>query len=91
MEPNIFDKIHEIDLKNPSSNHHNAGFSDQERNKMTELLSHGYIDTFRYLYPDKKDQSRNVMILFHKWQLLKLPLYEHIEKPNDRHRILSNH
>ena len=45
----------EIDLKNPSSNHHNAGFSDQERNKMTELLSHGYIDTFRYLYPDKKD------------------------------------
>ena len=46
---------HEIDLKNPLSNHHNAGFSDQERNKMTELLSHGYIDTFRYLYPDKKD------------------------------------
>lgn len=46
---------HEIDLKNPSSNHHNAGFSDQERNKMTELLSHGYVDTFRYLYPDKKD------------------------------------
>ena len=46
---------HEIDLKNPSSNHHNAGFSDQERSKMTELLSHGYIDTFRYLYPDKKD------------------------------------
>lgn len=45
----------EIDLKNPSSNHHNAGFSDQERNKMTELLSHGYIDTFRYLYRDKKD------------------------------------
>lgn len=45
----------EIDLKNPSSNHHNAGFSDQERNKMTELLSNGYIDTFRYLYPDKKD------------------------------------
>lgn len=37
---------HEIDLKNPSSNHHNAGFSDQERGKMTELLSHGYIDTF---------------------------------------------
>lgn len=34
---------HEIDLKNPSSNHHNAGFSDQERNKMTELLSHGYM------------------------------------------------
>lgn len=42
----------EIDLKNPSSNHNNAGFSDQEREKMTQLLSHGYIDTFRYLYPD---------------------------------------
>ena len=46
---------HAIDLKNPSSNHHNAGFSDQERSKMTQLLSHGYIDTFRYLYPDKTD------------------------------------
>ena len=45
----------EIDLKNPSSNHQNAGFSDQERSKMTEFLSHGYIDTFRYLYPDKTD------------------------------------
>lgn len=46
---------HEIDLKNPSSNYHNAGFSDEERSKMTQLLSHGYIDTFRYLYPDKTD------------------------------------
>lgn len=46
---------HEIDLKNPASNHKNAGFSDQEREKMTELLSHGYIDTFRYLYPDQTE------------------------------------
>lgn len=45
----------EIDLKNPASNHKNAGFSDQEREKMTQLLSHGYIDTFRYLYPDQMD------------------------------------
>ena len=45
----------EIDLKNPQSNHKNAGFSDEERAKMTTLLSHGYIDTFRYFYPDKKD------------------------------------
>ena len=43
----------EIDLKNPSSNHHNAGFSDEERSKMTELLNSGFIDTFRYKYPDK--------------------------------------
>lgn len=42
----------EIDLKNPSSNRKNAGFSDQERNKMTELLSAGFTDTFRYFYPD---------------------------------------
>lgn len=43
----------EIDLKNPSGNHKNAGFTDEEREKMTKLLSSGYIDTFRYFYPDK--------------------------------------
>ncbi len=43
----------EIDLKNPSTNRGNAGFTDEERGKMTELLSAGYIDTFRYFYPDK--------------------------------------
>jgi len=42
----------EIDLKNPKSNRGNAGFSDEERAKMTELLSAGFTDTFRYLYPD---------------------------------------
>lgn len=42
----------EIDLKNPASNRKNAGFSDEERGKMTELLSSGFTDTFRYLYPD---------------------------------------
>lgn len=45
----------EIDIKNPASNHKNAGFSDEERAKMTQLLSHGYIDTFRYLYPNQTD------------------------------------
>ena len=44
-----------IDLKNPSSNHHNAGFTDEERGKFTALLDAGFIDTFRYLYPDTKD------------------------------------
>jgi len=43
----------EIDLKNPQSNHKNAGFSDEERACMTELLSHGYVDSFRHFYPDK--------------------------------------
>lgn len=42
----------EIDLKNPKTNRKNAGFSDEERGKMTELLNSGFIDSFRYLYPD---------------------------------------
>ncbi len=42
----------EIDLKNPSSNHHNAGFTDEEREKFSSLLAGGFIDTFRYFYPD---------------------------------------
>lgn len=45
----------EIDLKNPSTNHHNAGFTDEERGKMTELLESGFTDSFRQLYPDKED------------------------------------
>ena len=42
----------EIDLKNPKTNHFSAGFSDEERGKFTELLSKGFVDTFRTLYPD---------------------------------------
>ena len=42
----------EIDLKNPKNNRKNAGFSDEERSKMTELLGSGFTDTFRYFYPD---------------------------------------
>ena len=45
----------EIDLKNPKTNHHNAGFTDEERGKMSELLAAGFTDTFRYFYPDKTD------------------------------------
>ena len=45
----------EIDLKNPKTNRHNAGFTDEERGKMTELLSAGFTDTFRHFYPDQKD------------------------------------
>ncbi len=45
----------EIDLKNPSANHHNAGFTDEERGKMSELLDSGFIDTFRYFYPDQTE------------------------------------
>lgn len=44
----------EIDLKNPKTNRRNAGFSDEERGKFTELLNAGFIDTFRYFYPNQE-------------------------------------
>ena len=46
----------EIDLKNPKTNHNNAGFTDEEREKMTELLNAGFVDTFRYMYSDLENQ-----------------------------------
>ena len=45
----------EIDLKNPKTNRRSAGFTDEEREKMTELLEAGFTDTFRYLYPTKEN------------------------------------
>lgn len=45
----------EIDIRNPNTNRRNAGFTDEERDKFTQLLSAGFIDTFRYLHPDAKD------------------------------------
>ncbi len=45
----------EIDLKNPKSNRRNAGFTDEERGKFSQLLEAGFIDTFRHLYPDARD------------------------------------
>lgn len=47
----------EIDLKNPDTNHFNAGFTDEERGKMSELLSSGFVDTWRYLNPEKEKYS----------------------------------
>ncbi|WP_455760804.1 exodeoxyribonuclease III [Eshraghiella crossota] len=46
----------EIDIKNPKTNRKNAGFTDEERQKMTELLDSGFIDTFRYFYPDAEQR-----------------------------------
>ena len=46
----------EIDLKNPKSNHMNAGFTDQERDCFTRVTESGFIDSFRYFYPDEKDK-----------------------------------
>ena len=45
----------EIDLKNPKTNRKNAGFTDEERNKMTVMLENGFTDTFRYFYPEQKE------------------------------------
>jgi exodeoxyribonuclease III len=45
----------EIDLKNPKSNQGNSGFTDEERGKLSELLEKGFVDSFRYLYPDRQD------------------------------------
>lgn len=45
----------EIDLKNPRTNRHNAGFTDEERNRFSKILENGFVDTFRYFYPDQKD------------------------------------
>lgn len=47
----------EIDLKNPKTNKENAGFTNEEREKMTELLNAGFIDSYRYLYPEKIEYS----------------------------------
>ena len=55
----------EIDLKNPKTNRKNAGFSDEERAKMTELLGSGFTDTFRYFYPDVTDRYSWWSYMFH--------------------------
>ena len=55
----------EIDLKNPKTNVGNAGFTNEERGKMSELLNAGFIDTFRYLYPDKENVYTWWSYMFH--------------------------
>lgn len=55
----------EIDLKNPKSNHNNAGFTDRERACFSKVLSSGYVDSFRYLYPDKTEAYSWWSYMFH--------------------------
>ncbi len=55
----------EIDLKNPKSNHRNAGFTDEERERFSVLLNAGFIDTFRYFYPDLEDAYSWWSYMFH--------------------------
>ncbi len=55
----------EIDLKNPKSNRGNAGFSDEERAAFSNLLSHGFVDTFRHFYPDRTGAYSWWSYMFH--------------------------
>ena len=55
----------EIDLKNPASNHHNAGFTDEERTKLSNLLECGFVDSFRYLYPERTGAYSWWSYMFH--------------------------
>lgn len=55
----------EIDLKNPDTNHSSAGFTDQERDAFTHLLERGWIDTYRYLYPEKEESYSWWSYMFH--------------------------
>ena len=55
----------EIDLKNPKTNRKNAGFTDEERAKMTELLNAGFVDTFRYKYPEVEGKYSWWSYMFH--------------------------
>lgn len=55
----------EIDLKNPKSNHHNAGFTDEERECFSRVLDSGFTDTFRHFYPDKTDIYSWWSYMFH--------------------------
>ena len=55
----------EIDLKNPKTNRKNAGFTDEERAKMTELLNAGFVDTYRYKYPEVEGKYSWWSYMFH--------------------------
>lgn len=55
----------EIDLKHPKSNRKNSGFTEEERGKLSELLESGFVDSFRYLYPDRKDAYSWWSYLYH--------------------------
>ena len=55
----------EIDLKNPKTNVHNAGFTQEERDKMSALLERGFVDSFRFLHPDERDRYSWWSYMFH--------------------------
>lgn len=85
----------EIDLKNPSTNKHNAGFTNEEREKMTQLLDSGFVDTFRTLYPDKKDIYSWWSYMFHAreknagWRIDYFIVSEKIKEEIEDSKILT--
>lgn len=85
----------EIDLKNPSTNRHNAGFTNEEREKMTELLNSGFVDSFRYLYPDTKDVYSWWSYMFHAreknagWRIDYFIVSDRIKEKIENSKILT--
>lgn len=86
----------EIDLKNPKTNVGNAGFTNEERGKMTELLNSGFVDSFRYLYPDKEETYTWWSYMFHAreknvgWRIDYFITSKSIEKNIKEANIYSN-
>ncbi len=85
----------EIDLKNPKTNRKNAGFTDEERTKMTELLNAGFIDTFRYKYPDLEGKYSWWSYMFHAreknagWRIDYFIVSENLKENIEDAKILS--
>lgn len=86
----------EIDLKNPKTNVGNAGFTNEERGKMTELLNSGFVDSFRYLYPEKEGAYTWWSYMFHAreknvgWRIDYFIISKSIEKNIKEAIIYSN-
>ena len=86
----------EIDLKNPKTNHKNAGFTDEERNKMTKLLEAGFSDTYRIIYPNKENSYTWWSYMFNArannagWRIDYFIVSKSIEKEIKEARIYSN-
>ena len=86
----------EIDLKNPKTNRRNAGFTDEERQKMTELLNAGFIDTFRHKYPDLEGKYSWWSYMFHAreknagWRIDYFIVSDNLKDKIDDAKIIDN-
>ena len=86
----------EIDLKNPKTNRKNAGFTDEERTKMTELLNAGFVDTFRYKYPEVEGKYSWWSYMFHAreknagWRIDYFIVSENLKDKIEDAQILDN-